>query len=109
TAHCGRRLRTGRGLLSMNVKSHAARLAMVARFVQGFADRFAPAGLPAKQRLSAATEVERLIRLFNGQSPELEAALICLRNQLRAAPSASAISAARPRAGHRGLAMLLRL
>ena len=93
----------------MSVKSHSAHLAAVARFVDRFADRFDPAGLAAKQRLSAAAEIDRLILLFNGQSAELETALIRLRNRLRTAPSASAIAAARPRPAHRGLALLLRL
>jgi hypothetical protein len=93
----------------MSVKSHAARLALVARFVESFAARFEPAGLPARQRLSAAKEIDRLICLFDGQSGELEAALMSLRQRLRTAPNSSAISAVRPRAAHRGLAMLLRL
>jgi hypothetical protein len=92
----------------MSAKSHAARLALVARFVGRFTDRFDPAALATKQRLSASTEIGRLILLFDGQSPELENALIGLRNLLLT-PAKSCAIAARPRAAHRGLAMLLRL
>src|SRR6476660_3095113 len=91
------------------IKSHSVRLALVARFVDRFADRFDPAGLAAKQRRSATAEIDRLILLFDGQCSELDVALIRLRDQLRSAPKPSAIIARRPRSAHRGLSLLLRL
>ena len=92
----------------MSVKSQSARLAVVAKFVDRFADRLDPAIITAKQRLSATAELDRLISLFSGQSAELESALIELRKRLGTRPQASVI-AARSRSTHRGLAMLLRL
>jgi hypothetical protein len=84
-------------------------LAVIASFVVRFSDRFDPSSLAAKQRLSAAAEIDGLIRLFNGQSAELETALANLRTRLRTAPDNLAIAAVRPRSGHRALALLLRL
>src|SRR4051794_32690738 len=92
----------------MSVKSQSAHLAVVAKFVDRFADRLDPAGVTAKQRLSATAEIDRLILLFHGQSSDLETALIGLRNRLTMAAASCAI-AVRPRSAHRGLALLLRL
>src|SRR4051794_5068869 len=93
----------------MSVQSHCARLAVVAKFVDRFAERLDPSTLAAKQRLSATAEIDRLVVLFNGQSSELEIALINLRSRLRSAAQPSAITARRPRSAHRGLSLLLRL
>ena len=68
----------------MNKGVEPASVASVARLVDRFAGRFDPGSIAAARRVAALAEVEMLIVLFDGQSPELARALLRLRDCLNA-------------------------